>query len=252
MQPVRSLIDLYIVLKHIIMHLSTQKLFTVILAILVGHLAMAQRTSRDVGEFRGVSLGVSADLYITQGNNSSVVIEASDEVQEHIETKVRDGVLIIKQDDDWKWWKNWSSKNVKIYITNPAFEHVAVSGSGDISGENTLQSKEMYLAVSGSGKVNLDIKVVDLDSKISGSGNMNLAGTARNTIMQISGSGNLNAEDLASENCQVRISGSGNCRVQVGTSLESRVSGSGNVYYKGNPEKLSNHSSGSGSIKKIG
>ena len=218
----------------------------------MGHLAVAQKTSRDVGEFRGVNLGLSADLYLTQGNSSSVVIEASDEALEHIETRVRDGVLIIKQNDDWKWWRNWNSKNIKIYITNPTFEHVSVSGSGDIRGENTLQSKEMYLAVSGSGKVNLDIKVVDLDSKISGSGNMNLEGTARNTVMQISGSGNMNAEDLASENCQIRISGSGNCRVQVDNSLDSRVSGSGNVYYKGNPEKLSNHSSGSGGIKKIG
>ncbi len=217
-----------------------------------GHLATAQKTTLNVGEFRGVSLGMSADLYLTQGNNSSVVIDASDQVLEHIETKISDGVLIIKQDSDWKWWRNWSSKNVKIYITNPRFEQVSVSGSGDIKGENTLEARSMQLAVSGSGKVNLSIKTVDLDSKISGSGNMQLRGSARNTTLQISGSGNLNAENLASENCQVRISGSGNCRVQVDNSLESRVSGSGNVYYKGNPEKLSNYSSGSGSIKKIG
>jgi hypothetical protein len=235
------------------MRLSIKKpLAVIVLAILAGHLAIAQNSTRNVGEFRGVSLGVSADLYITQGNNTSVVIEASDEVQERIETRIRDGVLIIKQDDDWKWWKNLNSKKIKIYITNPTFEHVSVSGSGDIQGENTLQSKEMYIAVSGSGKLDLDIKVVDLDSKISGSGNMNIKGSARNTTFQISGSGNMNAESLASEHCQVRISGSGNCRVQVDSSLESRVSGSGNVYYKGNPEKLSNHSSGSGSIKKIG
>ena len=160
--------------------------------------------------------------------------------------------MVIKQDDDWRWWKNWSGKNIKIYVTSPTYERLTVSGSGNIVGQNTLQSKEMYIGVSGSGKVNLDIKVVDLDSKISGSGNMNLEGTARNTNLQISGSGNLDAEDLASENCQVRISGSGNCRVQVDNTLDSRVSGSGNVYYRGNPEKLSNHSSGSGSIKKIG
>lgn len=234
------------------MQLNTPKLLITILAILLVNLAIGQKVTRNVGEFRGVSLGMSADLYVTQGNNSSVVIEAPDDVQQHIETKIRDGVLIINQDQDWKWWKNWNSKNVKIYITNPTFDHLSVSGSGDIRGENMLQSRTMYLGVSGSGKVHLDLKTVDLDSKISGSGNMDLTGSARNVNIQISGSGNLDAEDLASENCQVRISGSGNCRVQVNNTLESRVSGSGNVFYKGNPEKLSNHSSGSGSIKKIG
>ncbi len=228
------------------------KAILVAVMILTGQLIMAQKVTRDVEPFTGVSLGLPAQLYVKQGNSPSVVIEASDEVQERIETRVKSGVLTIKQDDDWKWWKNWSGKKVKIYITNPTFDHVSVSGSGDIMGQNMLQSKNMYIGVSGSGKINLDIKTVDLDSKISGSGNMKLEGSARNTNFQISGSGNLDAEELASETCSVRISGSGNCRVNVDDSLESRVSGSGNIYYRGNPEKLSNQSSGSGSIKKIG
>lgn len=234
------------------MQLYQRTLAITILSMLMIQVAVAQKATRNVDQFNGVNLGMPANIYLTQGNTSSVVIEASDETLEHIETTVKNGVLTIKQDDDWKWWKNWNSRNVKIYITNPTFETVSVSGSGNVQGENTLQSKSMYIGISGSGKVNLDIKTIDLDSKISGSGNMDLGGTARNINLQISGSGNLDAENLASENCQVRISGSGNCRVQVDNSLESRVSGSGNVYYKGNPEKLSNHSSGSGSIKKIG
>jgi len=234
------------------MQLLQKKLAILTLSLIFVQVSFAQKVTRNVGAFEGVNLSVSANLYLTQGNTSSVVIEGSDDAVEHIETTVKNGVLVIRQDNDWKWWKNWNNKNVSIYITNPTFEQVSVSGSGNIEGENTLQSRSMSIGVSGSGKVNLDIKAVELDSKISGSGNMNLRGTARNTQLHISGSGNLNAEELASENCEVRISGSGNCRVQVDNSLDSRVSGSGNVYYKGNPEKLSNHSSGSGSIKKIG
>lgn len=223
-----------------------------LLSILTFSFAVAQKQNRNVGSFNGVNLGVPAELVIKQGSSSSVVIEASDDALDRIETEVRGGVLQIKQNNDWNWWKGWSSKKVKIYITNPVFNHVSVSGSGNIRGENTLESKDMYVAVSGSGKLTLDIKAVQLESKISGSGNVSLKGSARNTELMISGSGNLDAENLASENCQVRISGSGNCRVQVDNSLDSRVSGSGNVFYRGNPEKLTNKSSGSGSIKKIG
>ena len=231
---------------------QTKAILVTAVLILAGQLVMAQKVTRNVASFTGVNLGLPAQLYLKQGNSPSVVIEASEEVQDRIQTDVKNGVLTIKQNDDWKWWNNWSDKKVKIYITNPTYDHVSVSGSGDIMGQNMLESRDMYIGVSGSGKVKLDIKVVDLDSKISGSGNMKLEGSARNTNLQISGSGNLDAEDLASESCKVRISGSGNCRVQVDNSLESRVSGSGNIYYRGNPEKLSNQSSGSGSIKKIG
>jgi hypothetical protein len=228
-------------------HLSLTTLFFFLLV----QLAFAQKQTRNVGQFEGVNLGISAKLYIKQGNASSVVIEASEDALEHIETKVKNGILVIEKDNDWKWWKNWNSKNVKIYVTNPNFNHISVSGSGNVQGENTIQSKNLYVGVSGSGKMDLDIKTVDLESKISGSGNVFLTGSARNTELAISGSGNLNAENLSSESCEVTISGSGNCWVNVDNSLNSRVSGSGNVFYRGNPDKLYNNSSGSGSIKKI-
>ena len=229
-----------------------QVTIVLLLSLITAHFAIAQEQTRNVGQFNGVKLSMSGNLYLTQGSSSSVIIEASEDVLEHIDTEVKGGVLVIEQDNDWKWWKNLNTKNIKIYVTNPTFDHVSVSGSGNVKGENTLQSKNMYVGVSGSGKMDLDIKTVDLDSKISGSGNVDLRGSARNTQLAISGSGNFDAEDLASENCEVRISGSGNARVQVDGSLDSVVSGSGNVYYRGNPEKLSNKSSGSGSIKKIG
>lgn len=231
---------------------SIQVLFILLLSILIVNFAVAQKQTRNVGHFEGVKLGMSAHLYVKQGTASAVIIEASDEALEHIKTEVSGGILVIKQDNDWNWWKSWKYKNIKIYVTNPTFNHISVSGSGNIQGENTLTSKTMYVGISGSGELDLDIKTVDLESKISGSGNMNLKGSARNTQFFISGSGNLDAENLSSENCEVRISGSGNCRVQVDKNLDSRVSGSGNIYYRGNPEKLSNKSSGSGSIKKIG
>lgn len=231
---------------------SKQVFYILLLSILIVNFAVAQKQTRNVGHFEGVKLGMPAHLFVKQGNTSSVIIEGSDEALEHIETEVKGGILVIKQDNDWNWWKSWKAKNVKIYVTNPTFNHVSVSGSGNIQGENTLESKTMYVGISGSGELDLDIKTLDLESKISGSGNMDLRGSARSTQLSISGSGNLNAENLASENCEIRISGSGNCRVQVDHSLDSRVSGSGNIYYRGNPEKLSNKSSGSGSIKKIG
>ena len=86
MQPERVLIDLYNVPKPKIMQ-RTREYVIAILVILVSHLAMAQKTTRNVGEFRGVNLGMSAQLYVTQGNNSSVVIEASDDALERIETE---------------------------------------------------------------------------------------------------------------------------------------------------------------------
>ncbi len=214
---------------------------------------LAQSETRNVGSFSGVKMGISGNLYITQGSPQKVVIEAPEEALKRIETEIVGGNLIIRQQNDWKWWRNWSgSRNIKIYITAPKLDHLAVSGSGSIESENTIRADNMYVGVSGSGDMDLDLDIQDLESRVSGSGNMDLRGSARDIEVSVSGSGNVDAEDMSADNCDIRISGSGNCRVQVKNRLESRVSGSGNVYYRGNPEKVNNSSSGSGSIRKIG
>ncbi len=222
------------------------------LLIFMGFQVQAQSETRNVGKFTGVKLSVPGDLYITQGSPQKVVIEASDDRLERIETEIQGGNLIIREKGTWKSWKNWGGKNIKIYITAPTLNYLVVSGSGSIEGQNTIRSEDMYVAVSGSGDMDIDIRATDLEGRISGSGNLDLKGNAEDFEVSISGSGNVDAEDLSTSNCEVRISGSGNCRVGVSKSLDSRVSGSGNVYYKGNPEKVNSSSSGSGSLRKIG
>lgn len=213
---------------------------------------LGQSETRNVGSFKGVQLNIPGKLYLRQGSPQKVVIEASREVLERIETDIVSGNLVIRQENG-SWWKSWKDRGtIKVYITAPNLEHISVSGSGSIKSENTIRADRMYLGVSGSGDMDLEVETQNLDSKISGSGSMDLKGRARNTEISISGSGNMDGESLSTNTCEVRISGSGNCRIEVSESLDSRVSGSGNIYYRGNPDKVSNHSSGSGSIKKIG
>lgn len=59
------------------------------------------------------------------------------------------------------------------------------------------------------------------------------------------------AADLVTEKCEVRISGSGDVEVNVQEELTSKISGSGDIRYKGEPKRVNNHSSGSGSVRKM-
>ncbi|MDN5211889.1 head GIN domain-containing protein [Fulvivirgaceae bacterium BMA12] len=231
-------------------------LFSILLATLgtlVFSPIQAQKTI-NVAPFTGVKLGLPVDLYIRQGTPQKVVVEASGEVTSRIHTKILHGNLyIIKGENDSGWWEKQQSKSekIKIYITAPNIKNLAVSGSGSILSENTLRGDNLKIDVSGSGSVKVAVAVGHVEGKVSGSSTMGLKGSAQNTKFRVSGSANLNAERLAADNCQVELSGSGNCRIQVSNNLMSRISGSGKVYYKGNPKKIINNASGTGSLKKI-
>lgn len=125
-----------------------------------------------------------------------------------------------------------------------------VSGSGNLEVRGRAASFEGN--VSGSGRIEGDLKVSGAsDFSISGSGRVVLSGSTSSIGIEISGSGKVLAAQYQSNSADIRISGSGDAEIWVNSAIESRISGSGSIRYKGNPGKINNNSSGSGSISKL-
>ncbi|MFC2114969.1 head GIN domain-containing protein [Bacteroidota bacterium] len=220
--------------------------FPFLVLILVSTLAFSQNGEvRDVSDFTTISLGIHAELYLTQGSPQKLVIEASEDQLGNIETVVKEGHLRIKSDRSITRFKD-----VKIWITVPTVEAIALSGSGKIMAETAINSEELDLKISGSGKLNIDeLQAEELGAAISGSGNLYLSGSAEEAEIRISGSGSVFASGLKVAECGVKISGSGSCEVDATGELNAAISGSGRVTYFSNPQ-IDAAVSGSGRVKK--
>ena len=205
-----------------------------------------KKETRDVESFSAISLGISGELYITQGSPQDVVIEADESSLDKIVTEVKDGILKIRQEKPWRQ----NLKNVTIRVTVPEIEGLYLAGSGSMIAERAINTEEISIKVSGSGKIKLqEVKADEIGIAVSGSGNILIAGGAEEMDLAISGSGSVKAGDMVVDECSVRMSGSGNCEVNVSGELEARISGSGRVTYFGNPE-IDAVVSGSGRVKK--
>jgi hypothetical protein len=223
-------------------------LFAIIL--FTTNLYAQKKETRKVGDFSYVSMGINADVTIKQGSKTELIIEGDEDDLEDIETIVSGDKLKIRNESNSSWWGNNHSK-VKIYITLKEFSGASVSGSGEVVSSGVLKGGNIDLGVSGSGDLELDLDVLDVDCGISGSGSIYLNGKGKTSSLSISGSGKLDAADFEVETIGIRISGSGSAYVNVSKEIDSRISGSGTIRYKGDPDKVSNHSSGSGSLKKM-
>lgn len=227
-------------------------LFLSFLLISGGSKAFAQeKETRDVGSFSSISLSISGDLYLSQGNETKVVIEAEQKILDLIRTEVAGGNLKIKFKTGR--WNIRSNKHIKIYISTPDIEGIFLSGSGNITAETQIKTEGLDFSISGSGNIVIDDLVAsDLEGRISGSGDIDLSGseTVETMEISISGSGDLFAENLKVNSVEIRISGSGTCKVFAVSELEVSVSGSGSVYYKGNP-MVNAKVSGSGKVRSL-
>lgn len=227
-----------------------QKLTLSIIALLFVFTAQAQKKEeRKVGSFDYVSLGVNADLVIMQGKSNSLVLEGDADDLEEIETYVKDGTLKIRKENDWNWFDNMD--DVKIYVTLVDFRGASVSGSGKITNSNNLKGGDVKFSVSGSGDIDLYVDCKSVDAHISGSGEINLAGSTGSMELSISGSGDMNSIEMTANTLEAHISGSGSAKVNVKEEIDAHISGSGKIRYEGNPNKIREKVSGSGSVRSL-
>jgi hypothetical protein len=204
---------------------------------------------REVAGFTRIGLSVSADVYITQGNQTSLEIQADEKSLQNLITQVEGDELVIK-------WKNNNYLNGEIIIkvTMKEIEELSIAGSGNIFANSIIQCKEITLSIAGSGSINLkDVSAGEIESNVAGSGDIILGGSnpvSEHTI-EIAGSGDVSAKKLPTNEVTVNIAGSGNCYVHAVKELDVSIAGSGDVYYFGSPQVETNII-GSGNVEKLG
>ena len=201
--------------------------------------------TRNVGSFDGVGVAGSFDVYLVEGNEGKLDITVEENLEPYLITEVKNGNLKIK-------WKNGmnirTSSKTTITVHFKSINSLAMAGSGDIVGKDKIKSNSLDLAIAGSGDIEVDMAVERLETAISGSGDMELSGTATEFDAAVSGSGDIEAYDLKVETAELKISGSGSIGANVEKEITARVSGSGDIKYKGQPRIEDIKVSGSGNV----
>lgn len=111
-----------------------------------------------------------------------------------------------------------------------------VAGSGDIECKQ-LKAADMDISVAGSGDLKIENALVtSANASVAGSGTVKISGNADKANYSVAGSGDLYANDFKVQNISASVAGSGDIKCHAVEHLKARVSGSGTIGYKGNPE----------------
>ncbi len=178
---------------------------------------------REVSNFHSVFSSIPADIFITQGPQEAIAIEAQPNILGEIRTTVINGELRISLNRCIN-----TTQAVKVYITIPEIQDLSLAGAGDIIGQNEWE-------------------VTDLKLVLTGVGNFEIQGTTNTLDILMTGVGDIRAFDLISDSCVVEMTGVGNIEVYANVDLDITIIGNGIVYYKGTPA-ISSSITGMGSV----
>lgn len=211
-----------------------------------GNVVTIERTTAD---YKGISVSGFYEVELVDGQEGNLTLKGEDNILDYIETEVKSGTLRIKSIDNKTLIP---SRGEGVFITIPVDEIdlIRLSGSGKFAGKKILKTNDLDIQISGARNIDLAIDATDVSLMTSGSSDIKLKGNTEELKVRSSGSSKVKAYDLEVDEATFELSGSSDVEVTVNKSLTSRVSGSGNIRYRGNPEKIDTKTSGSGSVSK--
>ncbi len=209
-----------------------------------GNMSIETRTT---GDYDGIKCAGSMDFILVAGAEGKIKIEGEDNLLKHIITEVKNGNLIVKVEKGINLRPSWN-KTIKITIPFKDISEVSLAGSGDLWNEDKITATDFDVSLAGSGDIVLVIETTSVEGSIAGSGDLTLKGSTNNLVAKVAGSGDFHGFGLQANNTVVSVAGSGDAQVVSNVSLKARVAGSGDIEYRGKPDREDTKVSGSGSI----
>lgn len=201
-----------------------------------------------VADFRKVELAGADDVDVRVGPAFAVRAEGPAEQLDKLDIRRDGSTLWVGRKREKSGWSMSRGKGVKVYVTMPAIEAAALSGSGNLS-VDTARAKKFEAALAGSGNLRLgSVQAEDLELDLAGSGNMTAAGQTGKLEINIAGSGNVESPTLKAADAEISIAGSGNVSAAVTGNAKVTVMGSGDVTLTGGA-RCNTTKMGSGEIR---
>ncbi len=198
------------------------------------------------GEFSKIQASKGLDIVLEQSNAKAVIVEADDNLQKHITTKVENGVLIITS--DYSGYINVKSK--KIIVQAPKIDGIEVSSGASFKTKNTLKMNSISVESSSGADIQMAVETEKLSCEASSGSQISIHGKAIEFETASSSGSNIEAEDLLSNDIIANASSGGTLDIHPIVSLNAEASSGGNITYHAIPKTITKKSSSGGSINK--
>ena len=207
-----------------------------------GHVTTEKRTV--TGDFKNVEISNALDLVVEQSDKTEIIVEADDNLQKEITTKVENGVLVIS-------CKKGSFNNItskKITVKMPNIEGLEASSASTINTVTTLKGNSITLASSSAASISASVEYENVQITANSASTQTLNGKTLHVEASTSSAGVINATDLLSNEVVANASSGGSTNVHSLVSLKAKASSGGNVSYKGTPKSIEKEEHSGGNI----
>ncbi len=151
--------------------------------------------------YNAIEVSRGIDVFLTQSNTPSITVQADENIQELIITKVENGTLKIYID---KSSHHVASK--KVIVNFDSVESISASSGSYVISTNTLKIPNIDISSSSGSQMKLTVDAQHINSSSSSGSDLTLEGNSKNFVGNSSTGSELDASKLISEYCETKAS----------------------------------------------
>ncbi len=197
-------------------------------------------------DFDAVKGSAGLDVFLTEGDENKIVVEADENLMEVIETEITNGELRIGTNKSIR-----RSKSQKVHVTYVSLNKVSASSGSDVISNSVIKSENLSLDSSSGADLEVEIIAKEVYADVSSGADLKVSGRAERLVAEASSGSDLKARDLEVKKCKANASSGADIVVNVREEIEGRASSGGDIRYYGDPTAVSVKDGASGSVRKM-
>ncbi|NDI98298.1 DUF2807 domain-containing protein [Flavobacterium sp. LaA7.5] len=195
--------------------------------------------------FTYIAAGNGLEVLLEQGNQTSVTVEADENLQQYIKTEVDDNELKIYTDANIT-----NAKAKKITVRMPEIKGISTSSSASVTNKTLIKAENLNLSSSSGSNLNVTIDTENVACESSSGSTITVRGNTTQLTTDSSSGSSLNAKGLTAKSVTAEASSGSNTSLNPQESLNADASSGANIQYITVPKQLNKETSSGGSIYK--
>lgn len=202
------------------------------------------------GAFTKISVSSGIELYLTQGNETSMAISVSDDKYEpRFKTEVENGVLKLYYDNKGITWKNDKHAKLKAYLSCSSLDAITGSAGAQLIIANEFGFNNLLISFSSGATFSGKLQAKSVTASISSGAEISATGVASKLTVSASSGAAFKGFDLMTEYCTASANSGASVRVVVEKELTASANSGGDIKYRGKAVITKVNVNSGGSVK---
>jgi hypothetical protein len=197
------------------------------------------------GNFTKVDVSRGLNVTLEQADTYFVEVEADDNLQELITTKVENGTLFITSDENID---EATAKNIRVKL--PSLTALETTSGSSVSTKNTFSGTDINVKTSSGSEADLSLEYDAIKCESTSGSTLDVKGKALKLTTHSSSGSEIDAKGLLVNDVVSESSSGSSTDVHPLVSLNAKASSGSSIDYDGSPKTVSKEESSGGSVSK--